>query len=702
MKRRIGSVNALHQQSASIQIKFARIDLLRVQVPYKDPLVVSLTVAECLVRRVLIDPGSSANVMPRITFNQLEIKTEKLKPTRNPLLRFNKKWVEPIGMVELPLQAAERVLIESFVIDPYKLDKTIRVGLGLAEGEKQQLIDFLSQNADVFAWSHSDMPGISPSVSCHSLNVDSNAKPVRQKQRRFALERNQIITDEKKNGKWRVCIDFTNLNKACSKDSFPLPKIDQMVDATTGYEQLTFLDAYSGYNQIPMDPNVEEKTSFVSERGIYCYKVISFRLKNAGATYQRLVSKIFKNQMGKTVEAYINDMVVKSKKKDDNLEHLQDVFGVLRRYGMKLNLTKCSFGVGFGQFLGHVVNNKGIEVSPAQADALIKKAEPRTVKEVQALTGRIAALSRFISNPSDCCKPFFDTTRRHGKQAWGDEQQQVLTSLKEYIQNPPLLSAPELGEKLFMYLGVSSITTSAVLVRCEEGIGIKLQMPEGTTLSQVVRLKFSVTNNEAEYEALLARLKMARELKVKSLVTFSDSQLIIRQVTGEYGTKDEIMEAYHFAVLREVKDFDQIKFVQLPREYNEDADRLACSASSSGETLVRVILVDVLSQPSIFGESSRLDPWQINVILYEPTWIDPIMNFIRDGVLPERKDEARKIRSNVAKYAIVHNQLYRWSFSGSYSKYVTPIETRQILQTIHEGVCGNHSGGRSLAHKAMT
>ncbi|XP_059627371.1 uncharacterized protein LOC132270190 [Cornus florida] len=299
--------------------------------------------------------------MPRDTFDWLEIKPERLKPTANPLLGFDGKRVKPVGMVEVAVQAAERVLIESFVvveihpsynllmgrgwihrvqgvpstlhqvmrclgpdgnkepppsqsgeeelgnlieeplvdvqIDHNKLERTTRVGIRLAEEEKRELIDFLSQNADVFAWSHSDMPGISPSSSCHSLNVNSNAKPVRQRQRqrqrRFAPERNWIIAEEvdrlldagfirevyypdwlsnvvvvrKKNGKWRICIDFTNLNKACSNDSFPLPKIDQMVDATTGYERLTFLNTYSAYNQIPMNPADKEKTSFVTERG---------------------------------------------------------------------------------------------------------------------------------------------------------------------------------------------------------------------------------------------------------------------------------------------------------------------------------------------------------------------------------------------------------------------------------------------------
>ncbi|XP_059650538.1 uncharacterized protein LOC132296345 [Cornus florida] len=136
------------------------------------------------------------------------------------------------------------------------------------------------------------------------------------------------------------------------------------------------------------------------------------------------------------------------------------------------------------------------------------------------------------------------------------------------------------------------------------------------------------------------------------------------------------MEAYRTAVLLEVKGFDQIRFIQLPREYNEDADRLACNASSSRKTLARVISVDVLVQPSIFDELPDLNAQHINVIPYEPSWIDPIMAFIHNGVLPEQRDETRKIRSNAAKYAIVRDQLYRRSFSGLYLKCATPTEAR--------------------------
>ena len=122
------------------------------------------------------------------------------------------------------------------------------------------------------------------------------------------------------------------MNKACPKDSFPLPHIDMMVDATADHELLNFMDAFSGYNQILMHPEDQEKTFFVTERGIFCYKVMPFGLKNAGATYQRLVNKMFSNYLGKTMEVYIDDMLVKSLSAEQHLDHLRQAFEILRKY----------------------------------------------------------------------------------------------------------------------------------------------------------------------------------------------------------------------------------------------------------------------------------------------------------------------------------------------------------------------------------
>ncbi|KAG9457462.1 hypothetical protein H6P81_001970 [Aristolochia fimbriata] len=160
-----------------------------------------------------------------------------------------------------------------------------------------------------------------------------------------------IVPVKKKNGQIRVCVDFRDLNKACPKDDFPLPITELMVDATTGHEALSFMDGSSGYNQIRMDPKDEEKTAFRTPKGIFCYKVMPFGLKNAGATYQRAMQKIFDDFLHKFVECYVDDVVVKTKSRDDHLKYLRAVFERLRRYQLKMNPLKCAFGGFIRKFL---------------------------------------------------------------------------------------------------------------------------------------------------------------------------------------------------------------------------------------------------------------------------------------------------------------------------------------------------------------
>ena len=150
-------------------------------------------------------------------------------------------------------------------------------------------------------------------------------------------------------------MDYTDLNDTCPKDSFPLPRIDQIMEASVGHEMLSFLDVFSGYHQIPKHPPDAEKTSFITPYGLYYYNVMPFGLKNARATYQRLMPKMFRPLLGSTMEVYIDDMLVKSKQRPDHAAHLQQKFDLLIEYGMKLNPLKCAFGVSAGRFLGFMV-----------------------------------------------------------------------------------------------------------------------------------------------------------------------------------------------------------------------------------------------------------------------------------------------------------------------------------------------------------
>ena len=221
------------------------------------------------------------------------------------------------------------------------------------------------------------------------------------------------------------------------------------------------MDAFSGYNQILMHPDDQEKTSFMTSRGIYCYKVMPFGLKNAGSTYQRLVNMMFADQIGQTMEVYIEDMLVKSLDAEDHISHLQQAFTTLRRYNMKLNPSKCSFGVSSWKFLGYIVTHRGIEANPEQVRAIQAIPSPRNVKEVQRLTGWMAGLSRFISRLSDKSHAFFETLKNPKEFQWTDKCESALSDLKAYLTTPPLLSKPLEGEVLLLYLAVSEHAVSA-------------------------------------------------------------------------------------------------------------------------------------------------------------------------------------------------------------------------------------------------
>ena len=195
-----------------------------------------------------------------------------------------------------------------------------------------------------------------------------------------------VVMVKKANGKWRMCVDFTDLNKACPKDSYPLMRIDQLVDSTAGHKLLSFMDAFWGYSQIKMNGANQEKTSFVTSQGLFCYEVMSFELKNVGATYQRLVNHMFRPQIGRNVEVYVDDMLVKSLDEGKLLDDLQETFDTLKRYNMKLNPSKCAFGVASGKFLGFMVSHKEIEANPEKIKAILDMKSPQNIKEVQSLT----------------------------------------------------------------------------------------------------------------------------------------------------------------------------------------------------------------------------------------------------------------------------------------------------------------------------
>ncbi|KAK1605721.1 hypothetical protein QYE76_029394 [Lolium multiflorum] len=322
-----------------------------------------------------------------------------------------------------------------------------------------QMIALLKEYPDCFAWDYTEMPGLDRSIIEHRLPLKKGFRLFQQRARqmraeileevkkeiekmlaagfirpcRYAEWISSIVPVEKKDGRWRVAIDFRDLNRATPKDEYPMPVAETLINAAAGHKVLSFMDGNAGYNQIFMAPEDIHKTAFrvPGAVGLFEYVVMTFGLKNAGATYQRAMNYIFHDLIGKLVEIYIDDVVVKSVSMEGHLDDLRRVLDRTRKFGLRMNPKKCAFGVTAGQFLGFLVHERGIEIGLKSQEAVRTMQPPTTKKELQRLIGKINFVRRFISNLSGRIEPFMALvkTKSDDEFHWGAEQQQAFDEI---------------------------------------------------------------------------------------------------------------------------------------------------------------------------------------------------------------------------------------------------------------------------------
>lgn len=361
-----------------------------------------------------------------------------------------------------PRMEAGEDLQPIFLRDKYR--KT-HMGTSLKQDDREVISKTLTKNVDLFALTVADMLGVKSDVITHHLSVYKEAGLIAQKKIKLGEERRKaarvetdklvqagfiqtvryttwlanVVMVKKSNGKWRICVDYTDLNKACPKDSYPLPTIDRLVDGAVGHQILSFLDAYSGYNQIQMHYHDREKTAFRTYSDNFFYEVMLFDLKNVGATYQRLMDYVFHDMIGRNVEVYVDDIVVKSDSCEQHISDLKEVFQALRKYRMRLNPEKCAFGVEGGKFLGFMLTNRGIEANPEKCKAITERRSPNGLKEIQRLIGRLTSLSRFVPKLVERTRPIIKLLKKTTKFERTDECEQNFLQLKAFLASPPVI-----------------------------------------------------------------------------------------------------------------------------------------------------------------------------------------------------------------------------------------------------------------------
>ncbi|XP_050229171.1 uncharacterized protein LOC126678311 [Mercurialis annua] len=387
------------------------------------------------------------------------------------------------------------------------------------KGTVDKLIALLREFKDCFAWSYEEMSGLDRSVIEHKLPQKAGFKPFRQPPRRMSKEVETLVHDEirrleaagfireakytewlsnivpvmKKNGKLRVCVDFRNLNLATPKDEYPMPIADMMVDGAAGHTILSFLDAHSGYNQVPIDEKDVSKIAFrcPGPIGAYEWVVMPFGLKNVGATYQRAMNKMFAGL--DCLEIYIDDVVIKSQTSEQHLINLRDTFVRMRENGLKMNPLKCAFGVSAGNFLGFLVHQRGVEVDKNKAQAIIYAEPPKTKKQLQRLIGQINFLRRFISNTAGRLRSWRTLLKAGGTSqfVWTEEQQKVFDEIKTYLVKPPVMMPPKQGQPLLLYISAAHESLECMLAHEDQGVE-----------RSVYYLSKSLTDTEIRYSTI--------------------------------------------------------------------------------------------------------------------------------------------------------------------------------------------------------
>ncbi|KAG8474563.1 hypothetical protein CXB51_031307 [Gossypium anomalum] len=700
---------------------------------------------------------------------------------------------------EKQIRPHEKEAIENIALEE---GKELKIGTLITEDTRHGLVELLQEFKDIFAWSYQDMRRLSIDIVVHRLPIRQDCKSVQQKLRRIRPDIVLKIKDEvkkqfdvgflqevkhsewvanivpvsKKDGKVRMCVDYRDLNKASPKDNFPLPHIDTLVDNTAGYSLFSFMDGFSGYNQIKMHLKDMDKTTFITLWGTFCYKVMPFGLKNVGATYQRAMVNLFHDMMHKDLEVYVDDMIAKSRTEKEHIEVLRRLFLRLKKFQLQLNPAKCTFGARSGKLLGFVVSEKGIEVDSGKVRAIRGKHNQgawdeecqNAFEKVKQYLLNALVLSppspdkplilylSVFSNSMGCVLGQHDESGKKEKaiyylsKKFTDSEMRYLPieklccaliwttrRLRQYMlyhttwlisKRDPLKYMMEstalngrmarwqilLSEFDIFYVSQKAIKGSAVadfmasraledyeplnfdfpneelmcIAMTEDSswrlnfdgasnavrnrIRAVLVSPNGDHYPFTCKLDFDCTNNMAEYEACIMGLQATIERGIKTLEIYGDSALVIYQLRGEWETRDPKLINYRKVFLGLLEEFNDITFNYLPRDENQMADALATLASmikENKEEEVRPIQMSVYEAPAsccdIEEEEKDDNPWLA-------------CDYVLDGdILYKRRKDQVLLRC------------------------VDAVEAKLILEEVHEGVCGTHANGFTMARQIM-
>ncbi|KAM0022394.1 putative nucleotidyltransferase, Ribonuclease H [Helianthus debilis subsp. tardiflorus] len=631
---------------------------------------------------------------------------------------------EPLGLdaindestpVEIPPPLELKVLPShlEYAFLGEKSDMPVIISSKLTEEEKSRLIEVLREHSDAIAWRLSDIKGISPTFCTHRILMEDVFKPVVQPQRRLNPNMQEVVKKEvmkllasgliypifdsawvsptqvvpKKGGMtvvlnsknelipsrtvtgWRVCIDYRKLNDATRKDHFPLPFIDQMLERLAGQQFYCFLDGFSGYFQIPIAPEDQEKTTFTCPYGTYAYRRMPFGLCNAPATFQRCMIAIFQDMVESSMECLVN---------------LERMLKRCVETKLMLNWEKCHFMVTEGIVLGHKISRAGIEVDRAKIDTISQLPPPTSVKSVRSFLGHAGFYRRFIRDFSKITRPMTRLLEKDVPFVFDEECLRAFEFLKERLVSAPILVSPDWSLPFELMCDASDYAVGAVLGQRRE----KHFHPIYYASKTLNDAQENYTTTEKELLAVVFAFDKFRSYLVLSkTVVFTDNSAL-RHL---FQKKDAKPRLIRWILL--LSEFD-IEIKDKKGAENVAADHLSRLEDPKREEIREEAIGDRFPHESIDAVTAGA---------VDLPWFSDIANYLADGFVMESLSlqEKCKLTRDARKYIWDDPYLFRIGGDRVLRRCVSRDEGEGILRHVHEGLTGGHHGAHATAQKVF-
>jgi len=595
----------------------------------------------------------------------------------------------------------------------------------LSEDEEEQLIDVLKEHKKAIGWTLADIPGISPTVCTHRILLEEDAKPKRQPQRRL----NPLILDvvkkevtkllsagiiypisdsewvspvqvvPKKSGitvikndkdeliptrvqnSWRVCIDYRKLNEATRKDHFPLPFIDQMLERLSGKSHYCFLDGFSGYFQVPIAPEDQDKTTFTCPFGTFAYRRMPFGLCNAPGTFQRCMMAIFSDFLENSMEVFMDDFTVYGSSFEECLKSLTKVLKRCIEKNLILNYEKCHFMVNRGIVLGHLISEKGIEVDKAKIEVISSLPYPTNQREVRSFLGHAGFYRRFIKDFSKIARPLSALLQKDIDFVFDDNCRNAFNELKAKLVSPPILVAPDWELPFEISCDASNSSVGAMLGQRKDKVSRVIAYASSTLNAAQI----NYTTTEKELYAVVYALEKFRSYLLNSKVIVFTDHAAIRYLFQKPHSKPRLL-----------------RWSLLLQEFNLQIKDRVGAENHVADHLSRLPLTSQGVDISNLEIDSFPDALFCAMVSKEP-WYSHIVNYLIAGVIPPvmSYSQAQKLKSEAKYYVWDDPILWRMCSDQVIRRCVPADETISILTACHSMACGGHFSAKKTSRKIL-